>query len=119
MRKRKSNNLLSSHCFCFLFCFFLTGEYYRYEEVCDPVQESLSSSSLRRKLFLDGQNSYSGSDSSSPPSPERGNAGQEKPSPKRGDCIEGSEGEAVSAIFSSPSACGVSAPTPSTVSRGV
>lgn len=117
MRKRKSNNLLSSHCFCF--CFFLTGEYYCYEEVCDPVQESLSSSSLRRKLFLDGQNSYSGSDSSSPPSPERGNAGQEKPSPKRGDCIEGSEGEAVSAIFSSPSACGVSAPTPSTVSRGV
>uniref|UniRef100_A0A3Q4HIX8 Protein aurora borealis n=1 Tax=Neolamprologus brichardi TaxID=32507 RepID=A0A3Q4HIX8_NEOBR len=69
------------------------GEYYRYEEVCDPVQESLSSSSLRRKLFLDGQNSYIGSDSSSPPS---------------------SEGEAVSAIFSSPSACGVSAPTPST-----
>uniref|UniRef100_A0A3B4F571 Protein aurora borealis n=1 Tax=Pundamilia nyererei TaxID=303518 RepID=A0A3B4F571_9CICH len=82
----------------FCFCFFLTGEYYRYEEVCDPVQESLSSSSLRRKLFLDGQNSYSGSDSSSPPR----------------DCIEASEGEAVSAIFSSPSACGVSAPTPST-----
>uniref|UniRef100_A0A3B4XMT3 Protein aurora borealis n=1 Tax=Seriola lalandi dorsalis TaxID=1841481 RepID=A0A3B4XMT3_SERLL len=73
------------------------GEYYRCEEACDAMQESLSSSSLRRKLFLDGQGSYSGSDSSSPP--------------RR---VEGSEGEAISSIFSSPLSCGVLAPTPST-----
>uniref|UniRef100_A0A3P8SAL2 Protein aurora borealis n=1 Tax=Amphiprion percula TaxID=161767 RepID=A0A3P8SAL2_AMPPE len=75
-------------------------EYYRYEEPCDAMQESLSSSSLRRKLFLDGQGSYSGSDSSSPPSPERSQG------------VDGSE--VMSSIFSSPLSCGVSAPTPST-----
>uniref|UniRef100_A0A3Q1G5B6 Protein aurora borealis n=1 Tax=Acanthochromis polyacanthus TaxID=80966 RepID=A0A3Q1G5B6_9TELE len=78
---------------CLFFSF--SGEYYRYEEPCDAMQESLSSSSLRRKLFLDGQGSYSGSDSSSPPSPDRSS-------------------EVMSPIFSSPLSCGVSAPTPST-----
>ncbi|XP_051560553.1 protein aurora borealis-like [Myxocyprinus asiaticus] len=45
------------------------GDYYRTEELTEQVQESLSSSSLRRKLFLDGHDS--GSESSSPPSPDR------------------------------------------------
>ncbi|XP_070772662.1 protein aurora borealis [Enoplosus armatus] len=86
------------------------GDYYRNEEACDAVQESLSSSSLRRKLFLDGQGSYSGSDSSSPPSPERSHGRQERPSLNRG---EGGV-EAMTSIFCSPLSCGVSAPTPST-----
>ncbi|KAM9848017.1 protein aurora borealis [Aulostomus maculatus] len=93
----------------------LLGEYYRNEEACDAVQESLSSSSLRRKLFLDGQGSYSGSDSSSPPSPERGHDRPERPPliQIEGGArqIEGFEGNAT---FSSPLSCGVSAPTPST-----
>ncbi|KAM7385435.1 hypothetical protein PAMP_001518 [Pampus punctatissimus] len=95
----------------------LLGEYYRYEEACDAVQESLSSSSLRRKLFLDGQGSYSGSDSSSPPSPERGHSRHEKSLLNQEGAVggvEASEGEAVSSMFSSPLSCGVSAPTPST-----
>lgn len=95
------------------------GEYYRNEEACDAVQESLSSSSLRRKLFLDGQGCYSGSDSSSPPSPERNHASQERPSLTRGQGVlvtEGCEGEARLSIFSSPVSSGVLAPTPSTVS---
>ncbi|XP_062383495.1 protein aurora borealis [Sardina pilchardus] len=46
------------------------GEHYKVEEVSEQVQETLSSSSLRRKLFLDGQGS--GSESSNPSSPERG-----------------------------------------------
>ncbi|XP_026165393.1 protein aurora borealis isoform X2 [Mastacembelus armatus] len=94
------------------------GEYYRCEEMCDPVQEGLSFSSLRRKLFLDGQGSYSGSDSSSPPSPERSHARQERPPVTRGERavggVEGCEGEAILSIFSSPLSCGMSVPTPST-----
>uniref|UniRef100_UPI0037E8A864 protein aurora borealis n=1 Tax=Semicossyphus pulcher TaxID=241346 RepID=UPI0037E8A864 len=89
------------------------GEYYRHEEACDAVQESLSSSSLRRKLFLDGQGSYSGSDSSSPPSPERSHASQEGPSLNKGEGATGGV-EAISSVFSSPLSCGVTAKTPST-----
>ncbi|MED6278058.1 hypothetical protein CHARACLAT_019772 [Characodon lateralis] len=95
----------------------LLGEYYRYEEACDAVQESLSSSSLRRKLFLDGQFSYSSSDSSTPPSPERAKGRLVGPSPHRGGAVargEGIEGEALKSVFSSPLACGMSAQTPST-----
>ncbi|TKS85767.1 Protein aurora borealis [Collichthys lucidus] len=92
------------------------GDYYRHEEPCDAVQESLSSSSLRRKLFLDGRGSYSGSDSSSPPSPERGHAKQERPSlTQKEGAVEGVE--AISSIFCSPLSCGALAPTPSTVSE--
>ncbi|KAI3362727.1 hypothetical protein L3Q82_001795 [Scortum barcoo] len=91
----------------------ILGEYYRHEEVCDAVQESLSSSSLRRKLFLDGQASYSGSDSSSPPSPERSHTKQERPSLNQREGAEGGV-DAISSIFSSPLSCGVSVQTPST-----
>ena len=84
--------------------------------MCDGVQESLSSSSLRRKLFLDGQGSYSGSDSSSPPSPERSHTRQEIPSLSRGEGAEGGV-EVVASIFASPLSCGMSVQTPSTVSK--
>lgn len=91
----------------------ILGEYYRHEEVCEAVQESLSSSSLRRKLFLDGQVSYSGSDSSSPPSPERCNARRERSSLNKGEGAPDAI-KAISSIFSSPLSCRVSARTPST-----
>ncbi|KAM4607443.1 protein aurora borealis [Polymixia lowei] len=93
----------------------ILGEYYSCEEVCEAVQESLSSSSLRRKLFLDGQGS-SGSDNSSPPSPERGHAGQQRPPPAQGAVGggKGSEGEALSSILSSPLSCGMAGSTTST-----
>ncbi|XP_043991670.1 protein aurora borealis [Gambusia affinis] len=95
----------------------LLGEYYRYEEACDAVQESLSSSSLRRKLFLDGQFSYSSSDSSTPPSPDRANGQLEGPSPYRGGAGaagDGVEGDALTSVYLSPLAGGRSAQTPST-----
>lgn len=88
----------------------ILGEYYRFEP-CDTVQETLSSSSLRRKLFLDGKGS--GSDSSTPPSPERYRRGlNESEDATEGNVIP--EVEGVSSIFSSPLSCGISAPTPST-----
>lgn len=100
--------------------FLFLGEYYRNDEACDAVQESLSSSSLRRKLFLDGQFSYSSSDSSTPPSPERAHVRAERLPTKRqgsGPRTMCSEGE--NPVFSSPLSCGISAPTPSTVSFSV
>ncbi|XP_072478414.1 protein aurora borealis isoform X1 [Notamacropus eugenii] len=46
----------------------LLGEYFRADEFADQSQENLSSSSLRRKLFLDGNGSMS--ESLSPTSPK-------------------------------------------------
>ncbi|XP_035390422.1 protein aurora borealis [Electrophorus electricus] len=73
------------------------GTHYRSEEVSEQVQESLSSSSLRRKLFLDGRSS--GSESSAPPSPDR----------------ESPAGKATmsSLAIVSPLKCGIAAITPS------
>ncbi|XP_056147387.1 protein aurora borealis [Lampris incognitus] len=87
----------------------IVGEYYHLEEVCDAVQESFSSSSLRRKLFLDGQAS---SDSENF-SPERGHC-------RKQELLLGVGGRAVAevdtpaSIFSSPVSCPRVAPTPST-----
>ncbi|XP_061692365.1 protein aurora borealis [Syngnathoides biaculeatus] len=86
----------------------LLGEYYRSEEVAsDASQESLSSYSLRRKLFLDGRGSSSGSDSSSPPSPTRRQSQEERLLLTQNFVTQ-------SAISSSPLSCSVSASTPST-----
>ncbi|XP_029962830.1 protein aurora borealis [Salarias fasciatus] len=92
----------------------ILGDYYRYDEACDAVTESLSSSSLRRKLFLDGQSSYSSGDSSGASSPERNSAEPGRSSfHKRDEAVTDSQEEALS-IFSSPLPCGISAQTPST-----
>uniref|UniRef100_A0A672GY56 Protein aurora borealis n=1 Tax=Salarias fasciatus TaxID=181472 RepID=A0A672GY56_SALFA len=96
------------------FSLSLSGDYYRYDEACDAVTESLSSSSLRRKLFLDGQSSYSSGDSSGASSPERNSAEPGRSSfHKRDEAVTDSQEEALS-IFSSPLPCGISAQTPST-----
>ncbi|XP_070968789.1 protein aurora borealis-like [Oncorhynchus clarkii lewisi] len=90
----------------------ILGEYYRLKEVSqqDQVQETLSSSSLRRKLFLDGQGS--GSESSNPPSPE-GGGGEGEPPGGEG----GGDRDFLSPMSASPLSCplsGRSALTPST-----
>ncbi|XP_036612442.1 protein aurora borealis isoform X1 [Trichosurus vulpecula] len=52
----------------------LLGEYFRADEFADQSQENLSSSSLRRKLFLDGNGSMSDSLSSASPKSPYSNA---------------------------------------------
>lgn len=88
----------------------ILGEYYRLKEVSqqDQVQDTMSSSSLRRKLFLDGQGS--GSESSSPPSPE---GGEGEPPGGEG----GGDRDFLSPMSASPLPCplsGMSSLTPST-----
>ncbi|KAL7824491.1 hypothetical protein AOLI_G00328750 [Acnodon oligacanthus] len=73
------------------------GDYYRTEEVSEQVQESLSSSSLRRKLFLDGHGSSS--ESSTPSSPDRE--------------THNGNGDTKSSVIVSPLKCGNTAATPS------
>ncbi|XP_077103011.1 protein aurora borealis [Siphateles boraxobius] len=75
------------------------GDYYKTEELTEQVQESLSSSSLRRKLFLDGHDS--GSESSTPSSPDR-NAHNIPPSSR----------EMMSSVIVSPLQCGIPTGTP-------
>ncbi|RXN02829.1 aurora borealis [Labeo rohita] len=75
------------------------GDYYKTEELTEQVQESLSSSSLRRKLFLDGHDS--GSESSTPSSPDR--YSHNVPSSSR---------EMMSSVIVSPLQCGIPTGTP-------
>ncbi|XP_067297590.1 protein aurora borealis [Pseudorasbora parva] len=75
------------------------GNYYKTEELTEQVQESLSSSSLRRKLFLDGHDS--GSESSTPSSPDR-NSHNMPPSSR----------EMMSSAIVSPLQCGIPTGTP-------
>ncbi|KAJ8003403.1 hypothetical protein DPEC_G00147960 [Dallia pectoralis] len=90
----------------------ILGEHYKSEEARgqeqqEQIQENLSSSSLRRKLFLDGH--WSGSESSSPPSPDRVK--------EEGECPETRarvESPFLSPIVTSPPPCLSAALTPST-----
>ncbi|CAM4488754.1 unnamed protein product [Leuciscus chuanchicus] len=75
------------------------GDYYKTEELTEQVQESLSSSSLRRKLFLDGHDS--GSESSTPSSPDRNSHN-----------IPPSSREMMSSVIVSPLQCGIPTGTP-------
>ncbi|KTG41735.1 hypothetical protein cypCar_00029896 [Cyprinus carpio] len=75
------------------------SDYYRTEELTEQVQESLSSSSLRRKLFLDGHDS--GSESSTPSSPDR-----------YSHSVPPSSRETMSSVIVSPLQCGIPAGTP-------
>ncbi|KAG7467100.1 hypothetical protein MATL_G00149760 [Megalops atlanticus] len=75
------------------------GDYYKMDEVSEQVQESLSSSSLRRKLFLDGIGS--GSESSTPSSPDR--------SPQE---VEHRSSEVLCPVSVSPLQSGMAALTP-------
>ncbi|KAK7161696.1 hypothetical protein R3I94_004390 [Phoxinus phoxinus] len=75
------------------------GDYYKTEELTEQVQESLSSSSLRRKLFLDGHDS--GSESSTPSSPDRNTHN-----------IPPSSREMMSSVIVSPLQCGIPTGTP-------
>ncbi|KAL1021733.1 hypothetical protein UPYG_G00017300 [Umbra pygmaea] len=88
----------------------ILGAYYRSEvggqDQQEQFQENLSCSSLRRKLFLDGHGS--GSESSSPPSPER--AGTEGAPPRGG---VGGDTEFLLPFTTSPLPC-PAALTPST-----
>ncbi|XP_016095345.1 protein aurora borealis-like [Sinocyclocheilus grahami] len=77
------------------------GDYYRTEELTEQVQESLSSSSLRRKLFLDGHDS--GSESSTPSSPDRYSHN-----------VLPSSREMMSSVIVSPLQCGIPTGTPLT-----
>ncbi|XP_073719665.1 protein aurora borealis isoform X1 [Misgurnus anguillicaudatus] len=72
---------------------------FRTEELTEEVQESLSSSSLRRKLFLDGLDS--GSESSTPSSPDRNSHNV----PSRNQ-------EMMSSVIVSPLHSGISTGTP-------
>ncbi|KAJ3609939.1 hypothetical protein NHX12_022033 [Muraenolepis orangiensis] len=87
----------------------ILGEYYRCQDVREAVQECLSSSSLRRKLFLDGQASHSGSDHSGPSSPERGNPGGVRHI--GGGMVEGEAPKGMSSFLFSPLAGDTVAPT--------
>jgi len=80
----------------------LSGDYYKTEELTEQVQESLSSSSLRRKLFLDGHDS--GSESSTPSSPDRNSHN-----------IPPSSREMMSSVIVSPLQCGIPSGTPLSV----
>ncbi|XP_073689111.1 protein aurora borealis [Garra rufa] len=75
------------------------GDYYKTEELTEQVQESLSSSSLRRKLFLDGHDS--GSESSTPSSPDRYSHN-----------VAPSNREMMSSVIVSPLQCGIPTGTP-------